>query len=73
MIDPIKRRTLLSHLAAGFAASLTIPASLARAEAAKSQRGGKTLIGMVLYPGFEVLDVFGPVECGPMFRSLRSS
>ena len=27
-----------------------------------AQKSGKTVIGIVLYPGFEVLDVFGPTE-----------
>jgi len=62
MSDRMKRRTLLSSMVAGLAASLTLSASPACAEAAKPQKGGKTLVGVVLYPGFEVLDVFGPVE-----------
>lgn len=62
MSDRMKRRTLLSHMVAGLTASLTLSASTARAEAAKPQKGGKKLVGVVLYPGFEVLDVFGPVE-----------
>ena len=62
MSDPVKRRTLLHSILAGFAAGLTVSAASAHSEAATPQKGGKKLVGVVLYPGFEVLDVFGPVE-----------
>ncbi len=38
---------------------LLAPAAVAQQEAASSE---KTVVGVALYPGFELLDVFGPVE-----------
>ena len=58
----MKRRTLLSRMIAAFAASLTISSGSVRAQTLKPHKGGKKVVGVVLYPGFEVLDVFGPVE-----------
>ena len=62
MSGPMKRRTLLSRMIAAFAASLTISSGAVRAQTLKPHKGGKKVVGVVLYPGFEVLDVFGPVE-----------
>jgi putative intracellular protease/amidase len=49
-------------LAAAPAASHAAPATIAAPAPSPSVKPGPKTVGVVLYPGFEVLDVFGPIE-----------
>lgn len=64
------RRTFLTNAAA--AAALSLSPLLAWAQAATlpttTLRAGKLTLGMVVFDGFQLLDVFGPLD---MFGSLR--
>lgn len=64
MTDRLPRRTLTAGLAlAAFGAAAKAAAQPAAAPAPPLQpKMRPRTVGVVLYPGFEVLDVFGPVE-----------
>jgi putative intracellular protease/amidase len=54
--NPTRRRLLVA------AAGAQLSAGVAGADEPAGGQGAKKTVGVVLYPGFEVLDVFGPVE-----------